>query len=90
MFVMSALPSKADMCGATRNVRYGSLAVIEEDRLAAVSPKSDQCFGSDLVAHVDATPSRPVSGAHAPHLITVVVVVGIVVGVAAVEAEERP
>ena len=45
----SALPPKADMCSATRDVRFVSIADIREiacakqkDRLAAVSPKSDQ------------------------------------------------
>jgi hypothetical protein len=46
---MSALPPKADMCGATSDVRFGPIAGMREmkcakqkDRLAAVSPKSDQ------------------------------------------------
>jgi hypothetical protein len=43
--VMSALPPKADMCGATRYVRYvpkedsKNIATIKKDRLAAASPK---------------------------------------------------
>ena len=43
--VMSALPPKADMCSATRYVRFVPIADIQEDilrkqkdRLAAVSP----------------------------------------------------
>jgi hypothetical protein len=34
--VMSALPPKADMCGATRNVRFGPKADIE---LSALAPR---------------------------------------------------
>src|SRR5262249_14890753 len=48
--VMSALPPKADVCGATRDVRYGPKAdscsaarlAQKKDRLAGVSPKSNQ------------------------------------------------
>ena len=42
--VMSALPPKADMCGATSDVRFGPIADIakQKDRLAAVSPNSAQ------------------------------------------------
>jgi hypothetical protein len=46
---MSALPPKADICSATRHVRFvpiadirGMTGVKEKDRLAAVSPKSNQ------------------------------------------------
>jgi hypothetical protein len=48
---MSALPPKADMCSATRHVRFMPKADIsqsfnckQKDRLAAVSRKSDQVF----------------------------------------------
>jgi hypothetical protein len=45
---MSALPPKADMCGAKSDVRFVPRADIrkrlckQKDRLAAISPKSDQ------------------------------------------------
>ncbi len=46
---MSALPPKADMCGATRDVRFGPIADIErltkKDRLAAVVPRPLCKFG---------------------------------------------
>ena len=49
--VMSALHPKADVCGAKRDVRFVPIAdirkrtcAIKKDRLAAVSPKSDQVF----------------------------------------------
>ena len=65
---MSALPPKADMCSATRYVRFVPIADIIhrasqiEDRLAAVSPKSDLVF--DHAASAAAffflrQPSRP-------------------------------
>ena len=47
---MPALHLKADMCSAQADVRLVPIADIGEqrpkqkDRLAAVSPKSDQCF----------------------------------------------
>ena len=44
---MSALPPKADMCSATRDVRFvpiADIAVKKKDRLVAVSPKSNPIF----------------------------------------------
>jgi hypothetical protein len=34
--LMSALPLKADMCGATRDVRFGPIADIRKDNLPAI------------------------------------------------------
>ena len=42
--VMSAIPSKADMCGATRDVRFG--------------PKADSCSATILLDHCQSVPQR--------------------------------
>ena len=52
--VMSTLPPKADMCGATRDVRFGPIADMWSARADVCSgPKADpllldQLVGSDL------------------------------------------
>src|SRR5262245_18665437 len=67
--VMSALPPKADMCGATRDVRFGPIADIVQHGgdvrfvpKAEVTPLFDHLVGQheEVVWHFD--PERPRGG----------------------------
>jgi len=57
---MSALPPKADMCGATRDVRFGSLAdICSAKGHVRFTPNSDRESGHALMAPQQLERQRP-------------------------------
>jgi hypothetical protein len=53
---MAALPPKADMCGATRDVRYGPIAEISHLKLSRklAWQQARQCIGQRLILVISA------------------------------------
>jgi hypothetical protein len=49
--VMSALPPKADMCGATRDVRFGPIADIEAFRHRPIGQVASRGSGPEGALH---------------------------------------